>query len=426
MGGHVFEAGAAGLDVPRMSPSIYFALKSYFLTVLKKHYGQVVVPAEAPEKLSYGDIDFLATEPEKSDTQTTVLAIHQSLNAVRHQHHPSDPLVSFAVPYAAIDIRDLNGSEMSTKQRSEIQEAMAAFIATSSHVQIDILHCPTRNNLSYTLLMMSYGDLCSIMGISLRPAGLTFVPNGLAANLDKLDKVRGKPQRLLFSSSVPDILDFLGLDKDIWRHGFMQERDVFNWVTAGRFFVRFDSQTGKDRVKVKNRQMFRRFVEEFLPANPHLGRRWVAREKVLQEAVTRFKKHKELDVIMADATVVRKEIQFWEKVKHLILLEAGNQKETSRAIRALRRWVVMKGSEGQARPIIRSEVELKDDNQPKWTVDSTLTEEELLDWVREHWHVLMSQERLREKEMEALRETVKLTTKGIGKNANEEDTGPRA
>jgi hypothetical protein len=69
MGGHAFET----LHCPRISPGLYAEVKQKITTVLKTIFYHVVVPIEMPEKLDYGDIDYLVSEPlHSSRTGTTI------------------------------------------------------------------------------------------------------------------------------------------------------------------------------------------------------------------------------------------------------------------------------------------------------------------------------------------------------------------
>lgn len=61
MGGKIFTVGANALRTPRMTQEVYDLMKSKCLTSLKPLFKRAVVPIEAPEKTSYGDVDVLVS-----------------------------------------------------------------------------------------------------------------------------------------------------------------------------------------------------------------------------------------------------------------------------------------------------------------------------------------------------------------------------
>lgn len=64
MGGNAFGTILPAAALPRIPPAIYRALKQDMLAKMSGFYDRVGVPREAPEKVDYGDLDFLVTDPK--------------------------------------------------------------------------------------------------------------------------------------------------------------------------------------------------------------------------------------------------------------------------------------------------------------------------------------------------------------------------
>ncbi len=64
MGGNAFGTILPAIAFPRMPPPIYRALKRDMLAKISGLYDRVSVPREAPEKVDYGDLDFVVTDPK--------------------------------------------------------------------------------------------------------------------------------------------------------------------------------------------------------------------------------------------------------------------------------------------------------------------------------------------------------------------------
>jgi hypothetical protein len=64
MGGNAFGAVLEASSFPRLPPAVYAALKSRLLPKIQSLYSFVAVPAEAPEKPDFGDLDFVVACPK--------------------------------------------------------------------------------------------------------------------------------------------------------------------------------------------------------------------------------------------------------------------------------------------------------------------------------------------------------------------------
>jgi hypothetical protein len=71
MGGSAFSAELEATSFPRLPPPVYAALKAHLLPKIQSLYSFVAVPIEAPEKLDFGDLDFVVACPKIYDAAET-------------------------------------------------------------------------------------------------------------------------------------------------------------------------------------------------------------------------------------------------------------------------------------------------------------------------------------------------------------------
>ena len=76
MGGSAFRTVLKVAAFPRIPPAVYRNLKAHLHPKLSELYTWVGVPIEAPEKLDYGDLDFVVANP-KNQTSQSLAVSHQ-------------------------------------------------------------------------------------------------------------------------------------------------------------------------------------------------------------------------------------------------------------------------------------------------------------------------------------------------------------
>lgn len=277
MGGHAFTAsGQLPLSAPRMPPDIYFMLRNHYLHLLSSFYTQVATPIEAPEKASYGDIDILVSLPNSTFISTESLA--KVLGAERVFSIPRSPTTSFALPYPNLP---------------------------NNHVQLD-LHLSPPETFHWQLFHQSHGDLWNLLGTAIRPFGLTSNNAGLNVRIGEIEDLNRK-RALLFLTCDPDaVLVFLGLNTDAYRRPFESVESMFNYVCGCRFFNDERYMKGdlkaNDRKRMAQRELFRVFVEDWLPENTHLAGQQkkknaqLSRAGVLEESLNNFGKREEYEI----------------------------------------------------------------------------------------------------------------------------------
>lgn len=271
MGGKAFTSGNEPLSTPRMPPATYHSLLSQFLSQLVSLFNQVAAPIEAPEKASFGDIDIIVSEPKNLPFSPNQIAT--ALNAKRTIS--SNPIHSFAVPYP-----DSEGH----------------------FVQLDIQLCKSKD-FDWEVFHKSHGDLWNILGSSIRPFGLTANDRGLHLRIPEIEASDRKKALIFLTADPNTVLDFLNLNRKSYWQGFKTIDDMFEFACSSRFFraaayVR-DGLKANDRKRLAQRDLYRRFVDEFLPtrntANKDSDDLSLTREMVSDEALTKFEKADEFE-----------------------------------------------------------------------------------------------------------------------------------
>ncbi|KAG6845604.1 hypothetical protein H0H87_006657 [Tephrocybe sp. NHM501043] len=253
MGGNAFAALLSPTAFPRMPPAAYSALKARLLPTIKNFYEHVAVPLEAPEKTSYGDVDFIVAGAMINHPSGQVNAPHdivqKAINAQYGNTIDGNRTSNFAVPIALHEWKAL-GCE------AEEEEARQLSPNGDIYYQVDINVCKDQGEFERIVFFHAYGDLGMIMGLVARNAGLALGEKGL-----KMPNPPHPPIDL--SQSFDDIMNFMGWSMDAWKAGFRTKREVFEWAGSTRFFnlAMFRSH-GEGFTKVKaERKMYAEFVQ---------------------------------------------------------------------------------------------------------------------------------------------------------------------
>ena len=257
MGGKAFTSGPTPLFTPQMPPELYYSLRDHYVSLLSNYYTQAASPIEAPCKTSYGDIDVLVSQARSISVNANTLA--KAINAVRTCSTTGSPTASFAVPYPGLK---------------------------DTYVQLDVHVCPP-GLFEWQLFHQSHGDLWNLLGTTIRPVGLTANDVGLHLRIPEIEEVNRK-RGMLFLTSEPDqVLGFLGLDRDKYERPFESVEALYQFVLGCRWFssetyVKSDLKAN-DRKRMARRELYRRFVDEWLPKN----RRSVGTDEQTAQGATR-------------------------------------------------------------------------------------------------------------------------------------------
>lgn len=148
MGGNAFNAVVNFSGIfPRMQPALYRCLRQKHEDALKKLYTLVGTPAEAPEKVDHGDVDFIVWHPCPVDH----LSVQEALKASHVKPIDGPRTSNYAVPLDAHD----------------------------EYCQVDVHVCATEGEWQRTMFFHSYGDMGMILGLIARGVGLHLGVHGL-------------------------------------------------------------------------------------------------------------------------------------------------------------------------------------------------------------------------------------------------------
>ena len=328
-----------------------------------------MIPRDAPAKVDYGDIDFLVEGVRlQASIDEIWTAVKDSLGA--EFHLPRGGSQSYAVKHPTIP---------------------------EAYVQVDVELSPGNGTpdsaelFEWTRFMKGDSDLLQIVGVSHRPLGLTCNDQGLHIRVEEIEPYNKKRALLFLTRDPNQAMDFYGFDTNKYWNGFTDEMDLFAWATSGRFFSHevFQSRIEKsnDRSRQAKRPMYRRFVEEYVPAHVETGaaRVWT-RQEVLHEALQSFNKHTEYDAMMADHRTKESEEALWKDIREVLPVE-GNS--LSNALKALRRWVNFQ----DGKPYITSNP-LEEAVVWKILMAET-TRDNVLRWVEDNWKEAKALEKAR-------------------------------
>lgn len=140
----------------------------------------------------------------------------------------------------------------------------------------------------------------NLLGTTIRPFGLTLNNNGLHVRIQEIENSNRKRASLFLTCDPDAVLEFLGLDADAYKHPFESVESMYRYVCGCRFFndesyVRGELKAS-DRKRIAQREMYRVFVEDWLPENAHfVGQQnkkntQSSRDDVLEESLNEFGK----------------------------------------------------------------------------------------------------------------------------------------
>ncbi|KAI0822245.1 hypothetical protein BC628DRAFT_1327609 [Trametes gibbosa] len=232
MGGNAFKALAGAF--PRMPPAVYNALKAALLPPLRPLYTHVVVAHEAPEKADYGDLDIVVSGPREGLTADDVKA---ALRATHSVVLGGNRISNFAIPVGAFQTvaRAWSGAApVCGQEPSDVATASEAEV----FIQVDVNVCADSAQLDRTVFYSSYGDMGLMLGLLVQTAGLSLGIYGLKL----AEPIGSPPQTYYLSSSMVDILAFLGLSMERWQRGFTTQEEVIRWVASSPFATAFSAR----------------------------------------------------------------------------------------------------------------------------------------------------------------------------------------
>jgi hypothetical protein len=334
MGGNIF---AHLLLTPRMPPAIYFHVRTRCHALLSRFYTHLCTPLEAPEKTSYGDLDILAFGPLSPSPKPSDIA--EALGAV-HTITSGDAL-SFAIPWPSVD--EVPESPDEEPGRSPAQRC----------IQVDLTICPDQRTSNFLSFTHAHSGLFTLLGSSLRRAGLVMTSTSLSLRIPEIEAVRRKNSAVFLTSDTSAILDFLGLDRQMYWRRFGSVEEMFRYTASCRFFTArrremVEGEEEEDEQKVTHRTrhnskrpLLRMWREEFVAGARERGefdRDIPSREDVREEAFVLWPEARSgYDEKLREFRVARAEEEVVRVIAEEVPVEASTQGLRGAATKGLRR-----------------------------------------------------------------------------------------
>lgn len=267
MGGLAFTSGKYALYTPRMPKAVYEVTKARCQEILRGLYHHVESPVDGPGKADFGDIDiFLASPtPEASAGDYAVDIISKALGAEHTIVEGSSESItasgSFAIPWPSDETNNGEGAD-------------------KKHIQVDVRVCESEDKLRWMLFKHGHGDLWQIVGSQIRPYGLTVDDSALWLRIPEIEESNKKLAKIFLTSNPPKVLDFFGLPMEgYWDQPFPSADDMFDYIASYRLMYiaptapepDAKSLKSNDRRRMKQRPIFKKWMDEFVPECRRLG-----------------------------------------------------------------------------------------------------------------------------------------------------------
>jgi hypothetical protein len=241
----------------------YYVLKQCILNKLQGHIDQYHVPKEFPSKESFGDLDVLMVCPSSINIR----------NLIQELFHPT-----------------------------EINHNGDVYSFDFEQFQIDFI-LVSKEQFENAIIYFSYSDLGGLIGNICHKIGLKYGIQGLWMNVHtKESDPTTTSTKLILSTNVQQIFDFLGYDYERYMKGFENENELFQWIISGKYFRRFyfddDQLNHAHRQRTSKRPIYIKFIaylnEQQIPSNEIENRDELVRS-IREQALIYFDKQQAYD-----------------------------------------------------------------------------------------------------------------------------------
>ncbi|KAK5111359.1 hypothetical protein LTR62_005199 [Meristemomyces frigidus] len=370
MGGKAFDSakapGERELNIQPMTAETYLQVKEIYLTRLQSFFGKdthLEVLKEAPEKLSFGDVDYLVSSEDAPD----FLALARSIGATALVKHgfticsvavrqdgfkqDSEPMVYTTVP----------NQHLASKSPAMKSDPPAAASDTELYAQIDIELVPPKI-FQWRRFLASYGGVGMILGRMVRDVGFVVHGDGFYIYLSELQKakrlglqnVSDRDGQIFLTADPGKVLEFLHMSVKRYEDGFHTLPDLYAWLTSCRALTdqsarRYKAEIHENKAASKPKLYLSFFgqctmVDKFGLAPDQSTAMEDIRASLLQDALAAFSIGKELEEKRKklNRTVSQGLAEAWLK-KQISEVTDKQGKQATEIVRAFRRWVAVRG-----------------------------------------------------------------------------------
>lgn len=368
-------------------------------------------------------------------------AICRVLGAVRHQSS-NKHVATIAIPWPedlsygdAEPKTKCSCSETSIGEQEDVEDQESADDLRPRFIQVDVHICEKLENLQWMLFKHAHGDLWNLLGATIRRFGLTIDEVGLYVRIPEIEKRDKKKAKVLLSQEPGEILHFLGLkfDGKQWEEPFASEEDVFEYAATCNLFWVMPQDTeaegggedmteavlarklkSNDRRRMNYRPVFRKWLEEFIPACRAAGRFTstpLTRDEVRQHVFEYFPGvHLIYDAVVTEWRIKRQREELWKDVIKPAVPDDMGYDRRGCCVSALKK-IIMDGNDSFDG--ILAPPTLKDK-------DGIFDEDAVRVWVEENWQRVMDTAwRINQERCAALKGATKHTVSGSEKPAGD-------
>lgn len=419
MGGNAFAHASSGsaptLHTPRMTPEKYAEFKAMYEKKLRDCLPdrKISILKEAPEKSSYGDLDFFV---QSTETPIDWKALAKQLGAAGLIVHSNGKVQSCSL---AVPMDGSSSPDLIVYKIEKTANKAPENVTMEDYAQLDFEVVP-QELFEWHAFYASYGDMSGLLGHMVHNLGFTMCDRGLMLRLAALDAVYGmahlnvpqKSGRLFLSRDPQQVLQFLGLSYDAYERGFETVDEFYEWLGQCTLL-------SKDSVKIKRddasarqkekRPLYSNFYNIWLPAHlgievneqddigntPSTPDNSVKRQDLLEKAVKFFDKRAEYEQMNA-ALIRTIESQSVDHLLRPMVIEHSGlvRAKVAEILRGFRRWVGFRDGS----PCILSTPHSDDQTEMHNFLDDAdkmvLRDEEGVSmWVKQHWEQVKQLER---------------------------------
>jgi hypothetical protein len=288
-----------------MSTQVYTAVREHCHALLRQQYQHVATPIEGPGKADYGDVDVVVACPHNAcDTLRGAFeAVKRLLGAVRMIHEGGKSLsANFAIPW-------LEGTSVIEEHKVPPDPLF---------IQVDVQICPSVDKFRWMLFKHGHGDMWNLLGVIVRPYGLTIDDDAMWLRVPEIEKTNKKRAKVFLSSEPDTVLRFLGLPVEpFWSRPFGGAEELYEYVAECRMFQPEQvkpATNSNDRRRANTRPTVQKWIEDFIPRCQSAGKfrhAAVTREEITAEAIACFGVRDEYGARRRDYLIEQQKNHVW-------------------------------------------------------------------------------------------------------------------
>lgn len=371
MGGSTFTTD--GLFTPRMPQNVYMRVLRQLEGVLLPLFRTVGHAIETPGKLDHGDIDLLAVSnlgsvPSADEIAKAISAkkyfVADAVHGVMH----------FAIswPETATELNtgedmDVIVSEVSRVEKASFQHGIRnGETNMQRYIQVDLTICSSESDFNWRLFAHGHGDLTNIVSSFICHKGLTITNQASYIHIPNLDTASKKLTRIELSKDPMKVLQFLGLDPEIFWKPFTSREAMLTYISTCRFYDprRVIQETAEKRAELMEaaanpdgkkrhgiRPTFLYWYNEFVPAHkndPPGSSAHLTRAEVREEAFAFFGGdiRQRYEAQEREVSIKLGQDKLWSDIRANIALEnpTMTDKDIHSSVRAVRREIIPRES----------------------------------------------------------------------------------